>query len=207
MFKHETTSVPAKVVDEISTAKEINLEPIIARSRSLLNRNGAGEYKFAHRSFLEYFVVFGIFTNMRMPAKTEFLFSLSGAKLFLFEMLLQSAELTDNIELNQAVQKIVELKQYTGVDSIMAYIQNPKVSFSRRNRIDGFDLEAKLIIRDSDSYDPNSVLTINDSMFVECDASRRIVLHEESPRQAVLIFEVYIGEEHPLTKVSFKIDK
>lgn len=38
MFNHETTTIPAAKVEEIATKKEVNLEPIIAKSRSLLPR-------------------------------------------------------------------------------------------------------------------------------------------------------------------------
>jgi len=51
MFSNSTTSMSAEIVEKIASQKSIQLEPIIAKSRSLLNRNGDGDYKFAHRSF------------------------------------------------------------------------------------------------------------------------------------------------------------
>lgn len=56
MLEHATTHIPATVVEKMANEEGINLMPIVAQSRSLLNRNSGGEYKFAHRSFLEYFL-------------------------------------------------------------------------------------------------------------------------------------------------------
>ena len=82
MYQAESTTILADRVDKIALKKHIDLKPIIAKSRSLLNRNSSGEYKFAHRSFLEFFIVDNILRRMVMPDNTNFLWSLSGAKRF-----------------------------------------------------------------------------------------------------------------------------
>lgn len=72
MYQAESTTIPADRVDKIAVKKHIDLKPIIAKSRSLLNRNSAGEYKFAHRSFLEYFIVDNILRRMVIPEQHKF---------------------------------------------------------------------------------------------------------------------------------------
>lgn len=93
MFTNRTTTMPGEKVDEIALKKGIDILPIIAKSRSLLNRNSAGEYKFAHRSFLEYLTVYSVFTKKYPLEIMKYVFTSSGTRRFLFEILLHSATL------------------------------------------------------------------------------------------------------------------
>lgn len=60
-----------------------------ARSQSLLNRNSNGKYKFAHKSFLEYFLAKEMFVNPEFYAGFNF-DGMSAARTFLQEMLISS---------------------------------------------------------------------------------------------------------------------
>lgn len=162
MFKHETTTIPAAKVEEIAAKKEVRLEPIIAKSRSLLNRNGQGEYKFAHRTFLEYFIVFGIFEKNRMPEKTDFLWSLSGAKRFLLEILISSAETTDPQKLIDVEMELSLLKNYTGAKNLVEFIQNPKLQLSQENHDVGFAVEAWQSFEDTTAMDLSEILKLSE---------------------------------------------
>ena len=87
MMIHATTCVPSAVVEGMAAEKEIDLLPIVAKSRSLLNRNSNGDYKFAHRSFLEYFLSEQIFYSGRFPENENYLHSMSGFRRFFIERL------------------------------------------------------------------------------------------------------------------------
>lgn len=89
MFQNKTTAIPAETVDTIAMRDSIDLSPIVAKSRSLLNRNGNGEYKFAHRSFLEYFMAYSVFQNMFFHHDQSFFLESSNARMFLMEMLIE----------------------------------------------------------------------------------------------------------------------
>lgn len=162
MFKHETTTIPAVKVEEIAAKKEVRLEPIIAKSRSLLNRNGQGEYKFAHRTFLEYFIVFGIFEKNRMPEKTDFLWSLSGAKRFLLEILISSVEATDPQKLIDVEMELSLYKNYTGAKNLIEFIQNPKLQLSQENHDIGFTVEAWQSFEDTTAMDVSEILKLSE---------------------------------------------
>ena len=162
MFKHETTTIPAAKVEEIAAKKEVRLEPIIAKSRSLLNRNGQGEYKFAHRTFLEYFIVFGIFEKNRMPDKTDFLWSLSGAKRFLLEILISSVEATDPQKLIDVEMELSLYKNYTGAKNLVEFIQNPKLQLSQENHDVGFTVEAWQSFEDTTAMDLSEILKLSE---------------------------------------------
>lgn len=95
MCKDEISSMQAFRVVNIAGSRGINLDSITAKSRSLLNRDGNGNYKFAHRSFLEYFMAYDHFNSIRLPENISYLFRMTGYKRFLFEMLLDSAEKSD----------------------------------------------------------------------------------------------------------------
>jgi hypothetical protein len=58
-LKHEARKgfiINAEEIEPFAKKHQINLEHIEMKSRSLLNRNALGEYKFAHKSILEYFL-------------------------------------------------------------------------------------------------------------------------------------------------------
>lgn len=78
MMDHTTTHIPASVVEKMASIEGIELLPIVAQSRSLLNRNSNGEYKFAHRSFLEYFLSEYLWYSMEGLSNAQYLYSMSG---------------------------------------------------------------------------------------------------------------------------------
>lgn len=162
MFKHETTIIPAAKVEEIAAKKEVRLEKILAKSRSLLNRNGQGEYKFAHRTFLEYSIVFGIFEKNRMPDKTDFLWSLSGAKRFLLEILISSVEAIDPPKLIDVEMELSLYKNYTGAKNLVVFIQNPKLQLSQENHDVGFTVEAWQSFEDTTAMDLSEILKLSE---------------------------------------------
>jgi len=85
MMDHTTTYIPGNVIDGMASEDGIDLLPIVAKSRSLLNRNSNGEYKFAHRSFLEYFLSEYVFDTGLLPIGEKYLHSMSGFRRFLVE--------------------------------------------------------------------------------------------------------------------------
>jgi len=62
-----------------------------AKSKSLLNRNAAGDYKFSHKSILEYFLAQEMFQNPRFFKRFEF-HGMDAAKRFLTEMVIHKME-------------------------------------------------------------------------------------------------------------------
>lgn len=206
MFKHEATTIPATKVEEIAARKEVNLEPIIAKSRSLLNRNGQGEYKFAHRTFLEYFIVFGIVEKMRMPEKTDFLWSLSGAKRFLLEILISAVETTDPQKLAEVELELGLYKNQTGTDSIIEFIQNPKLHLTQRNNNVGFTVEAWQSVEDTTALDVAELLKLTEFILNDEGA-----IHKTVPGDRVLniglIFTVHDNAMPPRTTLSLKCEK
>lgn len=87
MLENKVTVIPAAEVDSLAKEQDINLEPILARSRSLLNRNSSGEYKFAHRSFLEFILAKMVYDNRELPLNEDFLHSMSGFRKFFCDYL------------------------------------------------------------------------------------------------------------------------
>lgn len=203
MFAHETTTIPAAKVEEIAAKKEVNLEPIIAKSRSLLNRNGQGEYKFAHRTFLEYFIVFGIFEKNRMPEKTDFLWNLSGAKRFLLEILISSVESSYPEMLSKIEMELGVYKNYTGSDSIIEFIQNPKLQLYQRNNTIGFTLEAWQSFEDNTGMDITDIFRLNE-IIVNAEGAiyRTVVDHRKI--NIGLVFTVHDHSMPPCTTLELK---
>ena len=54
MYCNNSIYISSKAMEELCEKYNINLKNIEARSKSLLNRNGIGQYKFAHKSIYEY---------------------------------------------------------------------------------------------------------------------------------------------------------
>lgn len=199
MLKNETTTIPAKEVEEIASQKRIDLKPIIAKSRSLLNRNGRGEYKFAHRSFLEYFIVFSIFEKMRMPDKTEFLYSLSGTKRFLLEILLSSVEETDSAKIFEVEQELERHKQYTGVGKVIDFIQNPKIQLIQKNNEIGFTVEAwQSFVIPNREHSIFDYLQLSNIMSI-AEGPMHQTIQAEWQLNLGLVFDVIDGEMPPHT--------
>ena len=64
----------------------INLDEMEMKSRSLLNRNAQGQYKFSHKSILEYFLAEEAFFNKDFRKELDFE-GMSAAEAFLDEMI------------------------------------------------------------------------------------------------------------------------
>lgn len=206
MFNHETTTIPAAKVEEIATKKEVNLEPIIAKSRSLLNRNGQGEYKFAHRTFLEYFIVFGIVAKMRMPEKTDFLWSLSGARRFLLEILISSVETTNSEKLIEVEMELGLYKDFTGTDNIIEFIQNPKLHLTQRNNDIGFTVEAWQSFEDTAALDIIDIFRLSESI-VNSEGAIHKTVADDRMLDIGLIFTVHDNAMPPRTTLELKCVK
>lgn len=56
MYNKGTSYIESKEIKSLCTTYFIDFKPGLARTRSLLNRNAEGQYKFAHMSILEYFL-------------------------------------------------------------------------------------------------------------------------------------------------------
>lgn len=160
MYQAESTIISADRVDKIALKKHIDLKPIIAKSRSLLNRNSSGEYKFAHRSFLEYFIVDNILRRMVMPDSTNFLWSLSGAKRFLFERLTYAAVRTNRKQFESANKQIADNIDYSGASNVMDFLQNSKIKMNCRNDQNRLVIEAWLYYLPVEGYDGNETFNI-----------------------------------------------
>ncbi len=59
-------------IENFAAQHRIELKTFEMRSRSLLNRNAEGEYKFAHKSILEYFLALEIFNNSEFGNNFDF---------------------------------------------------------------------------------------------------------------------------------------
>ncbi|NBJ94457.1 pentapeptide repeat-containing protein [Parablautia muri] len=56
MYLNKTIYIGGAQIESLCKKYKINLRSIEAKSRSLLNRNAGGDYKFAHKSILEFFL-------------------------------------------------------------------------------------------------------------------------------------------------------
>lgn len=56
MYYHKTVYITISEIERLCEDYDIQIQSIEAKSRSLLNRNSNGTYKFAHKSILEYFL-------------------------------------------------------------------------------------------------------------------------------------------------------
>lgn len=75
-----------QIADIESEYKELTLSEKEARTQSLLNRNSNGQYKFSHKSFLEYFLAKELLDNSEFCLTFDFE-GMSAAKSFYHEML------------------------------------------------------------------------------------------------------------------------
>lgn len=64
MLKHNVSYITSEAISTLCKKDEIEIiNPILARTRSLLTRNIKGEYKFAHKSIYEYMLVYEVVYN------------------------------------------------------------------------------------------------------------------------------------------------
>ena len=206
MFNHETTTIPALKVEEIANKKAVDLEPIIAKSRSLLNRNGQGEYKFAHRTFLEYFIVFGIFEKNKMPEKTSFLWRLSGAKRFLLEILVSSVEASYPDTLAKIEMELGLYWEYTGTNKVAEFIQNPKLRLFERNNSLGFTVEAWQSFEDNTGLNLMDILGLNETFESTAGAVHKTI-KDSRMINIGLIFTVHDNSMPPCTTLELRCKK
>ena len=86
MYKNKTIFISETEIGDI--CKKYNIRTINAKSRSLLNRTSNGNYKFAHKSILEYFLAVKAFNNIqfRKMFMSKNLNGFDMTQLFLKEM-------------------------------------------------------------------------------------------------------------------------
>lgn len=204
MFKNEETSMSASKVEEIAAKKNLQLEPIIAKSRSLLNRNGNGEYKFAHRSFLEYFIVFGVFERMKLPENLPFFFSFSGVKRFLFEILIDSAQKTDQEDYQKSVMLFDRIKPHINNDSLIDFLNNKRLNFSAVNHDNGFEIQAKLLFNKEEIN--RSIIYVSDKIMADISQPGLIEFKPRKLSAATISIISKPGDSHPHTKISVSSD-
>lgn len=145
MMNHATTVIPASVVEEMACNQGIDLLPIVAKSRSLLNRNSGGEYKFAHRSFLEYFLSECVFDTGLLPVNEKYLHSMSGFRCFLSERFLELFNYpwgTADIR-KQWRQAILQNKKSTWFYSMLSY-RKSQTTNNRRLKMRLFQLPVEI---------------------------------------------------------------
>lgn len=85
MYRHNTNYIEAKDIKNICKQYNINLREIEAKSRSLLNRNGIGDYKFAHKSIYEFILAREAINNLEFREEHDFS-KLDMAEVFFNEM-------------------------------------------------------------------------------------------------------------------------
>lgn len=95
-----------------------------------------------------------------MPDNTNFLWSLSGAKRFLFERLIYAAMKTDRKQFESANKQIADNMDYSGASNVMAFLQNPKIQMNCRNDQNRLVVEACLYYLPVEGYDGNDTFNI-----------------------------------------------
>ena len=111
MMDHTTIYIPGNVVERMASEDGINLFPIVAKSRSLLNRNSNGEYKFAHRSFLEYFLAEYVYYSGGDTENEAYLHSMSGFRRFFIERLERGSVATEESDVKIVFAQHPRLKR------------------------------------------------------------------------------------------------
>lgn len=130
MYNKKTIYINEEEIKRICKNFEIHLEYIEAKTRSLLNRDAGGNYKFAHKSILEYFLAKKAFNDLAFRKKVT-LDRFNGydmVKFFLFE--LSKVDFQGVLQNNNTV-----LESYT-----FKYLQLPYNNFEKR-RIINCDFE------------------------------------------------------------------
>ncbi len=88
MYLKKTVYISKDEIEELCVEYKIRIKSIEAKSRSLLNRNANGSYKFAHKSILEFFLARKAFNEIKFRERIviENLSNFEMGKLFLGEM-------------------------------------------------------------------------------------------------------------------------
>ncbi len=70
--KRNELSIDGEDIKPFAVNNNINLSDLDLRSRSLLNRNSEGQYKFSHKSILEYFLSLEVYLNNEFKSEFDF---------------------------------------------------------------------------------------------------------------------------------------
>jgi len=140
--------------------------------------------------FFEYFVVFTIFKTLQLPENLNFLFSLSGARRFLFEILCDGANDSDPDMFMLCLDKFQQVTRFLSAETFLDFINLRDVEFSANNNQNGFSLCASLKFKESEKYNPQDILHINNERFVDNSLKGKIVLRVEAITDIALRFRV-----------------
>lgn len=88
MYNNNSVFIDIEEISKLCKKYNINIEQIEARTRSLLNRNGLGQYKFAHKSIYEFILAKEVLENMKFREIYDFS-NFDMAQIFLDEMLME----------------------------------------------------------------------------------------------------------------------
>lgn len=200
MFLCKTTYIEEREIENLCKKYNIQINTVEAKSRSLLNRNANGKYKFAHKSILEYFIAvkaYNDFEFRKRITQSGFL-GYDVAKFFLGEM--------DTIYLEEILQgNPIELNSYN-----FSCLQFPNVnlsniiikncSFERCNLSNANFKRTKLI---NVNFGGSQLINANfKDSYLKDIKFRRTNLRETSFREASLI-DVKFDAVY-LDKISFK---
>lgn len=125
MLRNKTLYIAGNEIDELCREYNIIIRKVEAKSRSLLNRNAKGYYKFAHKSIMEYFLAKKAYDDLdfRKIFVLEGLKGYDMSKLFLEEM--SFAYLQDRLNNDFKVLKAGSFQ----------FLQLPNIDFSNKHLI------------------------------------------------------------------------
>ena len=103
---------------------------------------------------------------MKLPENTNFLWSLSGARLFLFERLIYVAKETDEDQIDLANKQIEDNYRYSTAESILDFLLNPKIKLNAKSNNNILTIEAWLYYLPADGYDGKETFNI-DKFFLQ----------------------------------------
>jgi len=141
MYFENTVYIEQEKIEELCKDYNIQLEFIEAKSRSLLNRNAMGFYKFAHKSILEYFLAKKAFNEIefRKSIILEDNGNYEMVKLFLGEMCFNYLKKCLRMEY------FISNSSSYGLNSVsLRFYQLENVKLTKR-RIINFDLEGCIL--------------------------------------------------------------
>lgn len=155
----------------------------------------------------------GIFARMQMPSNIDFLFGLSGAKRFFFEMLIQSAELTNAECVSIVEQGLSRYKRHLEFDNIFEFLESKRIKIKEINTEKGFIVDAYLELMKHEAYEPGSVIAISDGVLLakrnkKFSSGRGLeleVFHKDNSIKIGIKFSVQAQEDvsYPLTTMEF----
>ena len=97
-------------------------------------------------------IAFEIFTKIHLPADPSYLWSLDGAKRFLFELLLSAVQETDTTQIDEVNERLAEYREYTRTNDVLEFLTSPHIQVSGRNTDKGFIVEAWLFYLPLEGY-------------------------------------------------------